>query len=209
MEYYTKILPWENKRRLNRLIEFRKKVIAYFNNTEFRFLEQYLKENEEARKIRVSINMSLDEIYEIILCAGIIPKITYTPPLAVGGLIRDIDLIHNIFHIQMYQLSPNEIIDQLERAIGKYTKNRKKALLRLINPFFYLGLLFAFIANLPFILIGRIGFDRTKVESSVIGRIIKGFFYLITILASLLAIIYYLGYMDSVRELIRSFIGIR
>jgi len=50
------------------------------------------------------------------------------------------------------------------------------------------------------------GFNRTKAESSTIGRIIKGVFYLITVLAAAFTILYYLGYMESVKSLVRSFI---
>ena len=203
MRFYTKILPYENKRRLKLLIDFRKELITYFNNTEFKFFDQYLSENDEARKVRIKINLSLDEIYEIILNAGISPYITYTPPPAIGGFIKNIDLIHNIFHIQMYKMSPAELFDVIERAIGRYERNKRRVIFRLLNPFFYIGIALDFIAELPFILIGRIGFDRKKAESSFIGRIVKGFLQLVSFLAASFAVLNYLGYMDAVREFIR------
>ena len=67
------------------------------------------------------------------------------------------------------------MLDLIERAIGKYDSNRKWALVRMFNPFFYIGLVIDAISNLLFIVIGKLGFNRQKQKASTIGRLVKGF----------------------------------
>ena len=204
---YAKILIWENNRRILKLGEFRKSIVAYFNNCDFSGYALEPEENQKALDARREINVSLKEVFKITVAAGINPTITYTPPPAIGGYIRDVDLIHNIFNIRAYRLSPEMIIDVIDRAIGVYATNRRMAKVRIINPFYYLGVILDLITELPFILIGRLGFDRDKAESSSVGRIAKGIFQTVAFLAATFAVLYYLGYMDSVRGFIRALIG--
>jgi len=200
MRYYTKILYWENARRIRELIKFRDQVVTYFNNCEFDRLEPL--ENEEAVKVRSAINRSMVEIRDMIIAAGVLPIITYTPPRTVGGYIQNIDMILNIFHVQHYDINPKEITDYLEKAIGVYEKSQRRSKIRIFNPFFYIGFLLDLIAEIPFFLVGKIGFNRTKAESSVIGRIIKGIGYLIPVLAAALTILDILGYTEIIKRLI-------
>ena len=206
MRYYKKILPRENNRRLSKLTSFRNDVVNYFNNCKFDRSEFEVNENEEARRTRIEINTALDEVHEIILAAGINPCLTYQAAPMRGGFITDLDVIMNIFNISSHQITPNIITDQVERAIGIYTKNRRAALFRFFNPFFYLGLIIDLLANLPFVLLGRIGFNRAKAESSLLGRIAKGFFQLVYLIAAVFAVLYYLGYMEAVKIFIRRYL---
>ena len=204
MTYYTKILPWENNRRLDKLIEFRHLVIEYFNNSRAEWMVDERIEKPKAEEARVKINRMMDEVHDIIFYAGINPSIRYTPPPAVGGYIQDIDLIQNIFNLHRFQIAPKYHLDFIERAIGKYESNAGPAIRRAINPFFYVGLVFDLVARLPFILIGRVGLNRKKAEQSLLGRLIKGVIYIITALASLLTVLQLLDYLEPIKEILRS-----
>jgi len=204
MRASNKILIWENQRRLNSLIGFRIKVITYFDNCVFHMFGDEPEENKEARLVRIDINREMAEVREIMAAAGVNPAIVWTPPPAIGGYPQKLDVVLNVFNLHRYHLGPEEITDYLERTIGIYEKSKKAAKLRVINPFFYLGLIFDYIAEFPFFLAGRMGFNRAKAESSVIGRIIKGVVQLITALAAALTILYLLGYLEPVKIFIRS-----
>jgi len=136
MTYYTKILPWENKRRLGRLAEFRALVIEYFNNSSAERMGVERIEEPEAEEARVKINRMMDEVHDIILYAGVKPWIRYIPPPAVGGYIQNIDLVQNIFNLHRFQIAPNNLLDFVDRAIGIYENNSGPAFRRAINPFF-------------------------------------------------------------------------
>lgn len=63
---------------------------------------------------------------------------------------------------------------------------------------------------IPFSLLAKAGFNRTKIEDSFIGRIAKFVLYVVALLASLLGIIaslltivQVLGYLDALKEVLR------
>lgn len=203
MSYYKKITIWENRNRTKLLIEFRSLVVTYFKNMHIKGFFFDVVENKKARQVRIEINMILDKIYSFILLAGVNPTMPYYPPPVVGGLARNIDMILNIFDLHRYQIKPQQLLNLIERSIGIYENDRLNALLRTVNPFFWLGLILDYIVSLPFKVIGKIGFNQEKIESSITGKIIKGIFYLITFLASFLAVLKYIGYLEKFMSLIQ------
>ncbi|MCD6271380.1 MAG: hypothetical protein J7K30_00705 [Deltaproteobacteria bacterium] len=164
-------------------------------------------EEEAARVARVKINRVMVETHDIILNSGINPTLTWTPPPALGGYVRDIDLIQNIFNLHGFRIGPDEVMDYIDKTIGIYESNHKPSLIRTFNPFFYIGLVFDAISELPFIAIGKFGFNRQKVESSVIGRVVKGILYLITVVAALLTILQILDYLEPVKRFTHELFG--
>ena len=204
MTYYTKILPLENNKRLEKLAEFRDHVIEYFNNSRAEWMVDERIEQPKATEARVKINRMMDGVHDIIFYAGVNPSIRYTPPPAIGGYIQNIDLVQNIFNLHRFQIAPNNILDFIDRAIGIYESNARPAFLRAINPFFYLGIVFDLVARVPFVLIGRAGFNRKKAEDSLAGRLIKGALYIITALASLLTVLQLLDFLEPVKVVAKS-----
>lgn len=207
MKFYTRILVWENKRRLDKLIKFRKLIIEYFRNSRAELVVAERIEEEAARAARVKINRVIDETHSIILHSGIIPTLRYTPPPEVGGYVQKIDVIQNIFNLGGFQIGANPLLDFIDRAIGIYESNHKSALLRTFNPLFYLGWVLDVISDLPFIAIGKLGFNREKAESSVIGRLVKALFYLITVVAAFLTTLQLLGFWGPVKLFVHELLG--
>ena len=201
MRHYTKILVWENKRRHNKLIEFRELAVEYFNNSRPTGWGNSSRiQDDAAIEARFKINLVIDEVHSIILTSGIIPIFSWTAPAAIGSYEREIDLITNIFNLNGLQIDPNCVLDVINRAIGKYESNHKSACWRIVNPFFYLGLVFDAISALPFIAIGKLGFNQKKAETSAIGKLVKGGLYLITVLAAFLTILYLLDFLGPFKQ---------
>jgi len=206
MDDYKKITIWENRRRVKLLNEYKVLVSTYFNNIEQSDLSLNVRENEKAKQIRTGINKNLDRIHSFIVLAGINPRINYYPPPAVGGLVVNIDTVNDIFNLHHFQIGPQQLLDFIDRAIGIYENDKRNSLLRTRNPLFWLGLIIDYIVSLPFKIIGYIGFDQNKIESSNIGKIVKGIFYLIVFFSSFLAVLKYLGYLEKFRLLIQRWI---
>ena len=207
MKFYKKIPVWENSRRLDKLYEFRELILKYFNNSGLEWMADGRIEEDDARAARVAINRSMDEVHDIVLYSGINPSITWTPPPAVGGYRQNIDLIQNIFNLHAFRVEPNNILDFLDRSIGIYESNRIPSLLRALNPLFYIGLIFDALVEIPFIFIGKLGLNREKAESSLIGKLIKGVLYLITVVAAFLTILQLLDLLDPVKQFLNELIG--
>ncbi len=207
MRRYTKILIWENKKRLNKLMEFRDYILTYFNNSRAEWIMDPRVEEVAAQEARFNINLSMKEAHSIILKSGITPTLSWTLPSAGGRYSTNVDLIENIFNLHEFQIDPRLVLDNIDRAIGIYASNTRSALIRIFNPFFYIGLVFDFISDLPFIALGKLGFNHHKARSSAIGRLVKGFFYLITVFAAFLTILHLLGYLDPVKQFVHEFLG--
>ena len=121
MRHYTKILIWENKRRLIKLIEFREFVIAYFDNAHTGW-------NMDPRIIEITplearrgINQSVQEVHSMILQSGINPTLKWIPPAAIGGYVQNVNLIHDTFNLDgFFEIKPDHVLDMIDRGIGIY-----------------------------------------------------------------------------------------
>ncbi len=204
MRYYTKIPFWENKRRLTLLQKFRELVVLYYDNTDAHWMVEGRIESDRAREIRVEINRMINEIHSIINMSDINTMTYYTPPPAIGGYAHHIDLILNIFELQSYRIGENRILDYIDRAIGVYQNDFIPSILRTINPFYWIGIILDYIVSLPFILIGKAGFNQKKAEVSFLGKFLKIIFYLMSGTAAFLAILNYLGYLDNFKRIIQT-----
>ena len=109
MRDHTKILEWENERRLNKLAEFRQLVIEYFNNIDLEWISDRKTENEVAQMARVKISRIMDDVHSIILGSKIKPILTRVSALSSWGTrVRQSDLILNIFNLDELGINPND-----------------------------------------------------------------------------------------------------
>jgi len=201
MKYLKSITIWENKRRLELLKKFGDSMQQYFDNLSYSFRDQI--ENDKAAKARTEINMDLDEVYTIMLAAGIDPSITYSPPPATGVFYqKSMSLLHNFHNLSHYNVSPNMLMDFIVRTISTYSKDSTNALLRTLNPLYWVRRIFDYIVDLPFVLIGRLGFNQRKVEASLIGRIFKMIFKTVLFLAALVGLLKHIGYLEPCKAFI-------
>ncbi len=179
MRHYKKIFVFENIQRHNVLIEFRNNVVKYFNNIKY---DSYLgepTENEIAQKMRYEININFTKISNIIHTSGISTSMHYSPPPAVGGLAADIDLIGNIFNLKRFTINPQYITDMIDRSIGIYKDDFSKSIIRLINPIFYIRTILEIISDIPFWLLGIVGFNQSAAEQAILGKLFRFFIEII------------------------------
>ena len=207
MRHYTRILVWENKRRLNKLREFRSLMIRYFNNSRVGFGGGRVEESA-AKEARREINRLRKEIHSIIISSEINPLFSWTPPSAVGGDEMEIDLIDDIFDLDQFDIGPNNVLGLIDRAIGEYDSNRKSAFVRTLNPFFYLGRVLDTISDLPFIIVGIFGFNRQKIRASTIGKLVKGMLYLIIIVAAVLTVLHLLDFLEPIKQFLHKLLAV-
>lgn len=198
MRDYKHILLWENLFRIKRLFSFRKLVIKYFQSTKYSWASESRIEDENAKKIRSKINQRIEIISSMVKASGVATTMSWSPPPAVGGYLRNIHLIQNIFNLGDYHISYDTVINNLDNAIGVYKSDLFWSIVRIINPFFYFNLLFTWISNVPFFVISKMGYDREKAESSTLGKFIKSVIYILTAVASCITIINGLGGIDNI-----------
>ena len=200
LNFYKDITCWENRRRLGVLIKFRTHVDSYFKNSPFEWMGDGRFEEAEAKRVRPEIDRMMEEVHGIVRATGVFFEVGWTPPN--GGHVQNIDILRNLFEIDGWQIEPNRVLSMLDRAIGVYQSEQGKAVCRSFNPFWWIGRFLKWFAHLPFRFIGSIGFDTVKAEGSIIGRLIKLIFVLLSVFASLLKILHYLGWLDTVKFIV-------
>ena len=200
--YYKNILIWENLKRSNLLRKFLSLVKEYFNNIEHVSFSLEINENKIAIQKRSEINAAIDKAHLAILSAGVSPIIYYSPPPAIGGIADNINLISNIFNLHKFEINSRYLLDYIERAISIYEADKTNSFLRTINPFYWLFLILDYIASIPFVILGRVGFNQKKIEGSLVGKIIKAIFYLITVFAAFLTVLEKIGCLERFKSLI-------
>ncbi len=203
MRTYNEILVWENNRRLKRLNDFRIVVEKYFQQSSHHWMNRERTESPESEAVRATINRHLDEIHSILICAGVGVQIRYTPSATRGGYVQDIDILENIFNLHHFQIGANQLLDIIDRGIGVYETDHKPAVLRTINPIFYLQNILNWVVMIPFNLIGKVGFNQKKIENSMLGRLFKASIYIVTALASFLTVLQLIDLLDLVKALFK------
>lgn len=208
LNYYNKITIFENRRRVRVLEEFRELVNGYFDNIEYDWMADEPIEDQRAQDIRSQINLKLNRASRVVHLSGVSTIFYYHSPPAVGGLAGEVELLANIFNLHRLQLDIRKVLDPIDRTLGVYNDDRVNSILRTITPFFWIGMVFNYLVSLPFVLLGKVGFDRSKIEENIIGKIAKTFFHLIIGIASFLTILHLLGYLENFRSLINNLIKV-
>ena len=182
-------------------------MIRYFNNSRVGLGGGRVEESA-AKEARREINRLRDEIHSIILNSGIDPSFSWTRPAAAGGDETEIDLIDDIFDLDQFDIGPNNVLGLIDKAIGAYDANHRSAFVRTLNPLFYLGRVLDTISDLPFIILGILGFNRQKIKASVVGRLVKGLLYLIIIVAAVLTILYLLDFVEPIKQFVHKLLAL-
>ena len=190
MKNYRNISFWENNRRCQILNDFRNKVVDYFNKS------RVSSNTPEIYKVRSDINRKLPETIEILEAAGMAPSVVVTPAPAIGGYVRNITLLDNIFNLEGDEIAPITVVDALERAVGAYEADYSAAVCRTFNPLWWARQLLESFAQLPFYLIGAAGFNANKVRASTLGHSIRFVFLVIPAVPALLALLDFVGWIE-------------
>lgn len=199
---YNDITWFENKKRLEILIEFKQLLTKYHQNIRYADIGIYVIENRAASRTREIINKKIDCINKAIEGAGLNTVLIFSG----YGMNGPIDLLQNIFNLHQYNIQIINLVDIINRSIGIYERNKLRSKIRTINPFHWIAKIIDKLATLPFIAIEKFGFNRTKAESSAIGRIIKLIIWLATVFSSIivtiaagLTILDKIGYLDYLK----------
>jgi hypothetical protein len=197
MKLFNNIPIWENKRRLKLLKEFRGLVVTYFENSKYNWMAEGMIEKPLAKETREQINRNINQIYPVVLLADVSPMIQWTPPPAIGGYIQNIDTLINIFNLHNYQLSHDEVLGYLDRAIGAYEADQLSSWVRTCNPFWWFNQLLIWVTHLPFKFLDEIGFDGGKAEKAPLGKAVRGILYLVPVIAAFLTILNLMGWLET------------
>jgi hypothetical protein len=168
------VLIWQCLTRISILREFGEAIETYANHSQIHRMAS-IPNNNEGERARERINQLVPRVARYLREAGVYPHMSYVPAPAVGGaILPNVDLLANIFQLRRFDASFYDISDAVQKAIGYYQDETFKALIRTLNPFWWLARLIAFLIGVPIRILAWAGYGRfEKLESSKGGRIYK------------------------------------
>lgn len=193
---------WEVNNRLKTLEQFRSDVSRYFSNSAYSLEAQGMIEKPEAKEARSAINLTLYEARDCIQASGVITVVMYYELPKQGGRSYPVDVIMNLFECYDYNKRPDDITGLIERSIGIHKSEVPKAKIRTLNPIWWVGRLISWVVALPFLLIERAGFDASKAQQSMMGKIFKLLFELVVLVEALVSIVDFLGWKSKLQTLL-------
>jgi hypothetical protein len=181
-------------------MKFKKMIELYFGKADQGSSRRAVPDDVVAKRTRSQLNLNLEKVKRALLAVDISPNVPGTRRTGPGQRPRDIDLVEDIFSLHQHKISPQTLVDHVERAVGIYRDDRGRATLRTINPLYWLSVLLDYAGRLPsFILVG-LGMDRERFEGTALGDFLKGSFRLALLLALGLVGLHYAGLLDPLKS---------
>ncbi len=186
---YKDLTCISNKRRTEFLRDYRERIVEYFSNVSHSWQADSSIENDTASEIRPELNENMQSAQRFVRGAGIPVDATQMPAPAIGGRPIPFDFISDMFRLRDFQTTEAPLLDRIDRAIGVYEADRTNALVRTLNPAWWIWRAFIVLLKLPFLVLQASGFDSRKLEDTLVGRLLKFLVFLLTAGASLVAIV--------------------
>ena len=155
-------------------------------------------ESAESRKLREEVNVRFPDAYSLATRLGVgVEWISYPPP-AVGGPAVPVNLLLSVVDQEMGhgRISRQKILDVIDRCIGTAQLAKKRALKRLLLPWYWIIDIPALIVRIPFLILRATGLP-SSVEENVISHVVK-----IVLVAGFLAVAGYFGIRVTLSDLL-------
>lgn len=191
MTHFKNITIFENKKRVKNLEDFRALIVEYFANVRHSWQADAAIENARAEELRPQINKAMRSAMRATVGVGISSSATYLPPPAVGGYRQNFNFFSDVFRLRDFGTTEEPLLDYIDRAIGIYTDDQGAAKFRTFNPFWWLGRVLAWVARTPFMIASAAGFDTSKIEESLLGKLIRLAVWLVGAAAGVVTLITY------------------
>lgn len=149
-----------------------------------------LEESPPAKELRPVINKGLRSAKLAVIYAGVSTQ-------AVDGMRMPFDFFTDIFRLHEFNTDVQWTVDLIDRAIGIYEADQRNAVFRTCNPFWWLGKGLIWIASIPFMVAAAAGFDTSKVEQSVAGKIVRLIVWLIGAAAAIVTLRPYMTFLSD------------
>lgn len=164
--------------------------------------DEEIKLLERLDKLREEIAKSTPKLIRLANQNGVQATLKSYPAPMVGGPIITLNVFNAILNDDSHSgVDHQRIIDTINTLIGQLEERVEREFRKLINPFFWLGLLIEKILRFPFWLLSKTGFDVNKIEDHFWGK----FFKVLEVLI-ILYIAIRLGVSDEIISKIFSFI---
>ncbi len=119
-----------------KIIWFREQFLAYRNFDANPYPDQ--NDEQHIQEIRTNLVRAVPVVGGYINSIGEPTHIYYRPPPITGGIAGEVDLLQNLFNPALHNTDQN-VLDMLERAIGRYDYYIENQWKKWVNPFHWIG----------------------------------------------------------------------
>jgi hypothetical protein len=180
------LLVWQCVSRISTLRRFAEALEEYAGHSQ-RYNKASIPSDNEGERARETVNLLFSRVAGYLREAGVYPAIHYVPgPALRRPALRNVDLLANVFQLAQLQSSYYDILDAVTKGIGYYEGEMARALIRTINPFWWLAKVVAFLISVPIRILAWAGFGEfNTLASSALGRVYKAVAGVVAFLAAL------------------------
>jgi hypothetical protein len=207
MPHYNRMTIFQNLQCIRILKKFKKLAGRYFENVDYGSYGLTAVEKPKAKAIRSQLNLMLERVKRALSSVEISPDICDASRLTAPEHEEGVYLVDNIFNLHQLKISPQTLLDYVERAIGVYRDDKLKSVIRSLNPLFWVSIVLDYISSLPFTILSALGFERSKIEDSSFGKFLKGCFRVAVVVTVLAAILYHQGYLDPIEQKVQGYVS--
>lgn len=161
MVHHKKKTIFGNIYSIKKLNKFRILIDDYFKMTKSSGDEKEITfHRAEINKMLLCIENIVSEANVSLYVLGF-PGEGYVPELgpSVG---EKVSVLQYIFHLYMYHIPEQEVLDIIDKAIGVYSDDKITSIVRTLNPIFYSIRFLDFIFNTPFNLLKKLVLTHKK-----------------------------------------------
>jgi hypothetical protein len=201
---YHEITIFELNKRKKVLSVFRDDLEDYFNKVRHNGFSGDLVDSDATLRLRETINKKLNLVHDYLNDVNVATLVDYSPP-GTARFTDSLNILFNIFNLPKLNQSHQMVTDLIDQGVGKYEDEKPRAILRTINPLWWIWKAIRRIIRLPFFLIREAGFDSKKVEDSLVGKLIKLTLSAILLVGGgVLPILSFFGYQEKTTAFIKN-----
>ncbi|MFQ5535874.1 MAG: hypothetical protein ACE5GJ_00345 [Gemmatimonadota bacterium] len=169
---WNRIPYWSHRRRLALLRRFRRDLQRYRSDLEFYAFPFRSMEGEEAREIRTALEPLLPRVRRVIETTGQV-HIRRIAPGGQVGAVKEVNVVTEAFHLDEYHLTLDDLVRVLDEAIAVYQRGSARALLRTLNPLFWVEVLLSAVEVIPFLPLALVGVNPARAAHSRAGMWVR------------------------------------
>ena len=207
MAHFKRMTIFQNLECIRTLKKFKRLAERYFENVDYGSYGLTAVEKPKAKAIRSQLNLMLERAKRALSSVEIGPDICDASRATSPEHEEGVYLVENIFHLHQSKISPQTLLDYVERAIGVYRDDKLKSLMRTLNPIFWVGIVLDCISGLPFAILDALGCNRSRMEESSFGKFLKGCFRVAVVVTVLAVILHHEGYLDPLEQKVQGFMS--
>jgi len=174
------MIYFQAKRNLEEAILFSDSVVSFWELEDSMYEKQRQRnqwkdeDEKEYQELRAVIARKTPLIARLARSNGVHADLQSYPPPAVGGPVIPVNLFYAILNDDSHGgVDRQRIVDTINELVGQLDDRKKLEFRAAVNPFHWLGVLIELLLSLPFWVVSKTGFDVSKIEDNLWGKLFK------------------------------------